>query len=127
MGVLVLRIGGPRLVTAFSKSNMLPCTSSIKSFLSGNYPITYNYNKTIEEIIEANIAPLLATAKHLISLKMDELVIEQTKDFVFIFVCVDKITWKTKIQSSVPLEKLNECTLNGKILMFDDILNDELK
>ena len=74
MGVLVLRIGGPRLVTAFSKSNMLPCTSSIKSFLSGNYPITYNYNKTIEEIIEANIAPLLAT-KHLISLKMDELVI----------------------------------------------------
>jgi len=53
--------------------------------------------------------------------------IKQTKDFVIIFVCVDKITWKTKIQSSVPLEKLNECTLNGKILMFDDILNDELK
>jgi len=51
LGVLVLRIGGPRLVTAFSKSNMLPCTSSIKSFLSGNYPITYNYNKTIEEIV----------------------------------------------------------------------------
>jgi hypothetical protein len=40
------------------------------------------------------------------------------QDFVIIFVCVDKITWKTKIQSSVPFDKLNECTLNGMILIL---------
>ena len=109
----------------YHKSNLVNSVLNNKTKLTGSRLLRVCEVKSttkFDEVIEASEEQFRVSDTVAVVYK-----IKQTKDFVIIFVCVDKITWKTKIQSSVPLEKLNECTLNGKILMFDDILNDELK
>jgi hypothetical protein len=74
LGILVLRIGGPKLLTAFNKVNMLPSHSVVSSMVSGKYSIAYGYEKSIEELIDENMGSILKE-KHFLSIKMDELVI----------------------------------------------------
>jgi hypothetical protein len=75
MGVLVYRIGGPRLLYTFNQLNLLPSSSTIKRMLSSNYRLEYSFSKSIEERIKANLAQHLDKTPHIISLKMDELII----------------------------------------------------
>ena len=52
---------------------------------------------------------------------------KKSNDFHIIFAVVDKILWKTTSVTTVSLENLNECTLYGKILMCEELVNGELK
>jgi hypothetical protein len=44
-----------------------------------------------------------------------------------IFLVADRIIWKTKSEASIPLSKLNECTLQGKVIMFEELVDGKLK
>ena len=74
LGILVLRIGGPRLLWTFDKLNMLPSKSLVSRMLNGKITMAFGYDQPINEYIDKNLAPILSE-KGLLSLKMDELVI----------------------------------------------------
>ncbi len=83
LGALVLSIGGPRLLHTFNKLNLLPNTSYMRQVLKSEYRLEYSYSKSIYAKISANMDRLLHDSPHIISLKMDEIIL--TPRFVIFF------------------------------------------
>jgi hypothetical protein len=106
LGVLVLKIDGPRLLTAFNKLNLLPSASAVKRMLSGNFSIAYNYEKRvqfdknsakIDEVIGANEEQFRLTDTFATVTKF------KLGNIAVIFLVADRIIWKTKSEASIPL------------------------
>lgn len=83
-GVLVLRIGGPRLIYALNKLGLLPSRSVITNSLRLNISsIYFSLNSCVEDIIKHNMELVLSNNDNneakpsFYSLKMDEIVIDE--------------------------------------------------
>jgi len=58
---LVLRIGGPRLVYAFNKLNIIPSADVIRKYSNQNSvkEIYFSYSETLEQIIEKRLSEIV--------------------------------------------------------------------
>jgi len=61
IGVLVLKIGGPRLVYVFNKLNLIPSLDIIRRHcqLTNSKEIYFSYSKTLEQIIETRLSQII--------------------------------------------------------------------
>ena len=61
LGLLVLRIGGPRLVYAFNKLNIIPSADVIRKYSNQNSvkEIYFSYSETLEQIIEKRLSEIV--------------------------------------------------------------------
>ena len=75
LGILTLRIGGSRLLYAFNQANLLPSSSYIYKALQSSCRIEFDYNKSYDEIIKANISKFFSNQKSFYSIKLDEIAI----------------------------------------------------
>jgi hypothetical protein len=75
IGTLVLRIGGPALLHAFSQQNKLPCASYIYKILHKEIRIKYSYLETLKDIIRCNLSQYCRKNIGFLSIKMGEIAI----------------------------------------------------
>lgn len=77
LAMLVLRIGGPRLLFTFNKLNQLPSTSFVYKALSNSMVIEFSYQKSITEIVTNNIKQFFSESSldFFCSIKIDEIAI----------------------------------------------------
>ena len=75
LAMLTLRIGGPRLLHAFSVSNHLPESSVVYKALRQTMKINTSLDCPVESVIEDNINEFLKNRSGFFSLKMDEIAI----------------------------------------------------
>ena len=76
IGILVLRIGGTRLVKSLNAAGLIPSRSTISRALATKEPLTYKFdmNISIEDLLNNNLSDL-DNVKDFISIKMDEIII----------------------------------------------------
>jgi len=105
------------------KSNLVNSVLNNTTKLTGCRLLRVQFDKNsakIDEVIEANeeLFRLTDTFATVTKFKLGNIAV--------IFLVADKIIWK-KIESSIPLSKLNECTLQGKVIIFDELVGGQLK
>ena len=62
IGILVLRIGGPRLVYALNQAGLIPSKSVISKALQNKLPSFYHsFEESLISVIKKNIAAILKT------------------------------------------------------------------
>ena len=99
------------------KSNLVNSVLNNTPKLTGCRLLRVQFDKNsakIDEVIEVNkeLFRLTDTFATVTKFKLGNIAV--------IFLVADKIIWKTKSESSIPLSKLNECTLQGKVIIFDE-------
>jgi hypothetical protein len=75
IGILVLRIGGTRLVKSLNAAGLIPSRSTISRALATKEPLTYKFDMdiSIEDLLNNNLSDL-DNVKEFISIKMDEII-----------------------------------------------------
>ncbi|CAF0901890.1 unnamed protein product [Brachionus calyciflorus] len=77
LAILVLRIGGPRLLYTFNKLNQLPSSSLVNKALNTTMNIELSYSKTISEMVLINMSKFFDENgfDRFYSIKIDEIAI----------------------------------------------------
>jgi hypothetical protein len=75
LATLTLRIGGPRLLAAFSKMNLLPSQSTVTRSLAKTPKLQFSLALTEEDIIDRNLQNYFANAVGYYCMKIDEIAI----------------------------------------------------
>ena len=70
---MVLRIGGPALLFAFSQQNKLPCASYIYKIMQNNIQIQYSLMESCSNTIRSNLKQFFSYSDAFYSIKMDEI------------------------------------------------------
>jgi hypothetical protein len=73
LAVLTLRIGGPRLLNAFNKQNLLPSSSYVYKALKNDINIFFSYECSLKHMIQTNIQYFFQNCTGFFSLKLDEI------------------------------------------------------
>ena len=106
------------------------CTNLVNSVLNNTSKLTgcrllrvqFDKNSAkIDEVIGANEEQFRLTDTFATVTKF------KLGNIAVIFLVADRIIWKTKSEASIPLSKLNECTLQGKVIMFEELVDGKLK
>ena len=76
LAILTLRIGGPRLLHAFSVTNYLPESSVVYKALRQSIKINTSLNPSIQSVIDDNISQFFKNRSGFFSIKMDEIALK---------------------------------------------------
>ena len=122
LGILVLRIGGPRLLHTFNHLNHLPSASTIYKALKRSISIKISLDCSIEELVESNIKTFYQSRRGEYCIKMDEIAIvpkcryhHETNELIG--TCYNHKTNQTsyKLNSILDIEEIDENINSNKI------------
>lgn len=101
LGILVLRIGGPRLLYTFNHLNYLPSSSSIYKACKNNLKLVISLDTPLHRAISSNISQFFQQTSGFYSIKMDEIALSpkvryhpETNEFVGICVSMNNYIYK---------------------------------